>query len=65
MSLTLILTKEKVIDLILSRFNRKTYEDMDDKTLLTLLKELGYGENKNLPYYNCEIKISKNDNGHI
>lgn len=57
MEKTIALSRNKVIDLILLRMNRKTYEEMDDEKLLSFIKELGYGEDKDLPYYGNKIKI--------
>lgn len=54
---TILITKDKAIDLIVSQLNRKTYEEMDSNLLSKLLGELGYGRDKNLPYYRTNIKI--------
>lgn len=53
------ISRNNAINLILVRMNRHIYEEMDSEQLCKFIEELGYGMDKELPYYGCKITVEE------
>jgi hypothetical protein len=53
------ISRNNAINLILVRMNRHIYEEMDSEQLCEMIEKLGYGVDKELPYYGCKIIVEE------
>lgn len=58
---TINITRERAIDLILSRLDRSVYDNMTDSEIEEMLYKLGFGDETNLPYFGYNFNITDNN----
>jgi hypothetical protein len=61
MKTTIDITREEGIKVINDRVSRYKLEKLTDNELCNLIGKIGYGDDKNLPYYGFNFKIKEND----